>query len=91
MAAPNKALREWLKTATPDQARQLASASKTSVPHLRHIARGRRKASADLAQRLAHASHQFNIILKLDQRELCAACGQCPLAASAATYNRGRP
>jgi len=80
MARPNTALRDWLTVATADQARQLAKAAKTSVPQLRHIASGRRKASAALAQRLVHASQQFNLVMRLDQRELCEACGKCPYA-----------
>ena len=83
MATPNKALRAWLDAATPDQTRELAKAAKTSVLQLRHLAAGRRKASAALAQRIAHASLWKNGIQwprPLDQRELCEACGRCPFA-----------
>jgi transcriptional regulator with XRE-family HTH domain len=97
MPSPNKALRFWLFAATPDQVKQLAKDARTSVAQLRHIAHGRRAASADLAQRIAHASselrrrtpHGFDAggmeIRQpplLDQTELCAACAKCPLAAS---------
>jgi hypothetical protein len=80
MGAPNTALQEWLDAATPGEIVQLAKDAKTSVPQLRHIAKGRRAASAALAQRLAHASRRFNPALRLDQRQLCAACGKCPYA-----------
>lgn len=83
MFAPNKALREWLEAATPAQATQLAKAAKTSVLQLRHISKGRRRASAALAQRIAHASRSMNPALRLDQRELCEACGACPFAMAA--------
>lgn len=74
------AIAKWLRAATPDQARALAKAADTSVPHLRHIAAGRRATSADLAQRLAHASKTLKVrALYLDQRSLCKACGACPL------------
>lgn len=71
----------WLKEATPTQARQVATFAETSVPHLRHIAAGRRDMSAALAQKLAHASKELHIrALYLDQRDLCKACSRCPLA-----------
>lgn len=79
MARPNSTIRQWLKLATPDEARVLAKAADTSVPHLRHIAAGRRNISAELAQRLAHASKPFNILMRLAQRDLCRACAKCPL------------
>jgi plasmid maintenance system antidote protein VapI len=72
-------IRDWLQAATPIEARQLAKAAKTSVPHLRHIAKGRRGISADLAQRLAHASASLPRALHLYQTHLCEACGRCPL------------
>lgn len=85
MAAPNKALRAWLIEATPDQTRRLAKEAKTSVAQLRHIAHGRRAASAALAQRIAHASqYDYGDLgaspLPMLQVELCEACGRCPLA-----------
>jgi len=73
MTRAHKAVAKWLSTVTPAEARAAAKAAKTSVPHLRHIAHGRRGVSADLAQRLAHA------VPKLDQRVLCEACARCPL------------
>lgn len=96
MPAPNKALRHWLIAATPDQIKQLAKGARTSVAQLRHIAHGRRAASADLAQRIAHASvevrqsspsgfdeggRELPTPVYLDQTELCAACARCPIAA----------
>jgi len=82
MRRPNTTMRNWLQAATPNQARELAKAADTSVAHLRHIAAGRRAVSADLAQRLAHASLSIGDYqdLILDQRELCVACGNCPFA-----------
>lgn len=74
---PN-AMRQWLTQATPEQARALAKAAKTSVAHLRHIATGRRGVSAELAQRLAHAATAPKMP-PLYQTELCAACARCPL------------
>jgi transcriptional regulator with XRE-family HTH domain len=82
MVTPNNIVRRWLISASPAQARQLASAAKTSVPHLRHIAAGRRNVSADLAQRIAHASVRFPLPLHLLQTELCVACAKCPLIES---------
>lgn len=83
MGIPNNIVRKWLKSATPEQARRLANEAKTSVPHLRHIAAGRRNISADLAQRLAHAStKRFTLPLHLLQTELCVACAKCPLIES---------
>lgn len=80
MRRPQTAMRDWLHTATPDQAREVAKIADTSVPHLRHIAAGRRQMSAELAQRLAHASRELHVLaLRLDQRELCRACAACPL------------
>ena len=84
MAKAQKVLSRWLAAATPEQAKALAKAAKTSVPHLRHIAHGRRGVSADLAQRLWHASIGVTVASEtdlppLDQRTLCDACHKCPL------------
>jgi hypothetical protein len=73
MPNPSALIRKWLTSVSPDQAREAARSAGTSVAHLRHIGAGRRGMSADLAQRLAHATD-------LDQRELCEACAKCPLA-----------
>lgn len=75
----NRALSNWFKIATPLQARTLAEVSGTSVPHLKHVSAGRRALSAELAQKLAHASLTFGENLQLDQRALCKACAKCPL------------
>lgn len=81
MSKPNTVIRKWLRTATPDQARELAKVADTSVAHLRHVAAGRRGMTAEMAQRLAHGSKALHIrSLYLDQRTLCEACGNCPLA-----------
>jgi transcriptional regulator with XRE-family HTH domain len=77
MGRAHKTIANWLAAATPEQARDLAKRAKTSVPHLRHIAHGRRGVSAELAQRLAHASSRAE--LPLDQTDLCDACHKCPL------------
>lgn len=70
--SPSTTMRKWLRSVTPDEARAVAKAAKTSVPHLRHIAAGRRQVSADLAQRIAHAGGP-------DQQVMCLACAKCPL------------
>jgi plasmid maintenance system antidote protein VapI len=80
MSKPNIVIYKWLWSATPDQARELAKVANTSVAYLRHVAAGRRGMTADMAQRLAHASKQLHTReLYLDQRALCEACGNCPL------------
>lgn len=82
MHRPRTLIRNWLQVATTEEARAFAKAAGTSVPHLRHIATGRRGISADMAQRLAHASiiggYGYGFP-KLKQQELCAACKRCPL------------
>lgn len=81
MSKSNTVIRKWLRTATPDQARELAKAAGTSVAHLRHVGAGRRGMTADMAQRLAHASKQLHTrALYLDQQALCDACAKCPIA-----------
>lgn len=85
MTPPKNAMYKWLQRATPEQAQKVAKAAKTSRAHLRHIATGRRKVSADLAQRLAAASRDLHVrALYLDQRDICKACGICPLVPSVA-------
>lgn len=80
MPKPKAVIGKWLRAATPTQARELAKAATTSVPHLRHVAAGRRGVSAEFAQRLAHASRTLHSkALLLDQRLLCEACGVCPI------------
>ncbi len=83
MHRPNIAVRSWLHNTTPAEAKAMAKAAGTSVPHLRHIAAGRRQMSADLAQRIAHASESLYIdngkTPVLNQVDLCAACRRCPL------------
>ncbi len=77
---PNKALQRFFSVSTTDQARKLASGASTSVPHLRHVADGRRGMSAEFAQKLAKASTVFkDPRLHLLQVDLCAACRKCPL------------
>ena len=80
MASSKNAMHQWLKIATPAQKKMLAKAAKTSVGQLKPLGAGRRGASAEFAQRLVAASHtlgQRN--LYLDQRDICEACGMCPL------------
>ena len=80
MHRPNITIRSWLKKADHKQAAILAKYAETSVPHLRHIAAGRRQMSAQLAQRLAAASMGFAVPdLELHQQDLCQACKVCPL------------
>lgn len=77
---PNITIRSWLHRSDPRQAESLARHAETSVPHLRHIAAGRRQMSAQLAQRLATASLKLGIPeLELHQVDLCQACKSCPL------------
>lgn len=79
-AAPNRTLKKLFQSMTPVQARQLTKMAGTSVPHLRHVATGRRNMSADLAQKLATASQKMkNPKLLLNQVDLCHACRVCPL------------
>jgi hypothetical protein len=80
MTRPKNAISKWLKLATVDQTKALAKAADTSVRHLQHLAAERRGISPELAQRVAHASTTIKGLPKLDQRELCAVCAQCPLA-----------
>lgn len=81
MSKSKTTMRKWLTLASIEQTEALAQAAKTSVPHLRHIAAGRRGATAELAQRLAAASYTLKVTaLRLDQRDLCEACGVCPFA-----------
>ena len=80
MTPPKNAIYKWLQRATPEQKKAFAKAAKTSIAHLRHIATGRRGASAELAQLLAAASKTLHHrSLYLDQRDICKACGVCPL------------
>lgn len=80
MSKSSTSVSRFLERATPDQARAVAKKAKTSVAHLRHIASGRRGVTADMAQRLAHATTGVPDALRLDQRALCDACARCPLA-----------
>lgn len=73
MRQPKNVVRDWLRSVTPERAREVAKAAQTSVEHLRHVAAGRRNMRADFAQRFSHASG-------LDARELCKTCARCPLA-----------
>jgi plasmid maintenance system antidote protein VapI len=89
MPRPNIIIRDWLAAATPAEAREMAKHAKTSVPHLRHVAKGRRGMTAEFAQRLAHASlGMTNPALWLYQTELCTACAQCPLIKKKKTAKR---
>lgn len=58
---------------TPDQMRKLAVRAKTTLDYLRHLSRGRRQASADMAARLERASKGA-----IGRETLCDACRQCP-------------
>jgi hypothetical protein len=80
MSTKTNAVRKWLRRATPAQKKALAKAAKTSLGQLKHLSSGRRSASAELAQRLAAGSRTLHVrALYLDQREVCKACGVCPL------------
>lgn len=78
-ASPNRTLKHLFKTAKTDDIRKLAKRAGTSLPHLRHVAAGRRNISAELAQKLAHASQGFPKPLLLSQVDLCKACKVCPI------------
>lgn len=80
MTAPKNAIYKWRKIATPAQKKALAKAAKTSDNQIKHLSSGRRGASAEMAQRLAAASRTLgHRNLYLDQRDICGACGVCPL------------
>lgn len=80
MSTPKNAVRKWLHRATPAQKKALAKAAKTSMGQLKHLGSGRRGASAEMAQKLAAASRTLHVrSLYLDQRDICKACGVCPL------------
>lgn len=83
------AVHTWMRRATPVQKEALAKAAKTSLGQLKHLSAGRRGASAELAQRLAAGSRTLgHRALYLDQRELCGACGTCPLVEQPAKKNK---
>jgi len=80
MTPPKNAIYKWLRKATPEQKKAFVKAADTSMAHLLHIASGRRGITADMAQRLAAASKTLHTRkLYLEQRDLCKACGVCPL------------
>lgn len=80
MISSKKAMTKWLAEASSVQIKTLAKGAGTSVQHLHHIAGGRRKVGADLAQRLAQASMELPRSLRIDARQLCVTCATCPLA-----------
>lgn len=81
MKRENITIRSWMSQATPEQKKQLAKAARTSVMHLWHIAKGRRRIMPELAQRIAHGSTQVDGDMPvLDQRMLCEICAHCPIA-----------
>ena len=77
--SPNRTLKKLFQVMTPAQARQLVKLAGTSVPHLRHVAAGRRNMSAELAQKLATASQRMPKPMLLNQVDLCNACKICPI------------
>lgn len=79
MSRPNTTIKKFLKAISPDDARSVAEIAKTSVPHLRHIAAGRRNMSCDLAWAISKASGThfgFRSQFFLPQPSLCEACGK---------------
>lgn len=78
MTLGNVKIRAWLSQATAEQRKDLARQAKTSLMQLTHLAKGRVRIGADLAQRLAHAD--VPDMPRFDVRDLCAICRQCPLA-----------
>lgn len=80
MSKPKNAIYKWRKIATPAQKQALAKAAGTSDNQIKQLSSGHRRASAELAQRLAAASRTLgHRKLYLDQRDICPACGKCPL------------
>ncbi|MFI4971321.1 MAG: hypothetical protein ACHP7H_01465 [Hyphomicrobiales bacterium] len=69
MSTASRAISRLLKNLSPDEARAFAKAAKTSVPSLRHIGKGRRGVSCEMAVRLVNASEG-----SLVQEELCEGC-----------------
>jgi (p)ppGpp synthase/HD superfamily hydrolase len=81
MRQPKNVMRDWLRSVSTAQAREAAKIAGTSIKHLQHIAAGRRGVSAELAQRLAHATTRVSgIVNGLEQQTLCKACAKCPIA-----------
>ncbi len=71
-----RALRSWMKQATPLEKRELAKLAKTSVENLYHVAAGRRGVSSTLAIRLEEASLALGGSM-LKREELAAGCRAC--------------
>jgi hypothetical protein len=62
---PRKVVADLLKQWSPERARAVAEAAGTSVPHLRHIAKGRRNASCELALSIAVAAGDLSLHAKI--------------------------
>lgn len=92
MPIAKSVMRQWMTRATLPQKKALAKAAKTTLPHLHHLTSGRRGVKADLAQRLAAASHTLgHRALYLDQRELCSECSACPLVSHPTPLKTAKP
>jgi phosphoenolpyruvate synthase/pyruvate phosphate dikinase len=77
---PNKPLTKWLADANAEQIKALAKLVPTSVATLRHIAVGRRQASAAFAvdlERASRALRKKEDTPILYQDDLCKACKKC--------------
>lgn len=60
---------------TPQQIRDLAPRVPTSTDYLRHLANGRRKASAETAAKIESAAARMG--LTVGRETLCEACRKC--------------
>lgn len=75
--------RDWMKESTMDEKWTVVAAADTSLPLLYQLASGHRKASADLAGRIAKG---IALVAKKKRREplpvvtrgdICETCGKC--------------
>lgn len=67
--SPRKAVAELIAAHSPEALRTIAKDAGTSVPHLRHIAKGRRNASCELALSIAVAAGDLSL-----QGKICKGC-----------------
>lgn len=66
--------------------RTLAEAAGVNPDSLRHVVKGRRKLSAELASRLEAAAKEIHI--QLDRGSLCETCRLCPYRKRCAKEDR---
>ncbi len=70
----------WLDNATGDEIDALAVAANTSSAYIRHIALGRRDASADMAARIEEGTKKIQRegLASVSRGDLSEACNECP-------------